>query len=296
MKLDRPIYLNNSSLEFLGCTRRYVYQVVMGANVPKDEPLKIGTLFHAYMKEITTGDACITLAGVLAPNRFAAEKAAVPDENKQLILADLACKARDLIKLSDDMSQREMWFEFDIEVDINGEKYPVTVCGTSDLREADHERKQAVVSDYKTTKKKIDADLMINYSLKSQMFFYSAALNILAANKFGPPFWEYARAGQLSRRYVLASYTDKRVFATPIEPISTATLDAFKKFIYEKAALAVYLHLYPEQSTKDGMSNNGCYFCPFKQVCIKHEPAAEARAIRDWHLGFSPYNPKHYDV
>jgi len=293
------IYLNNSSLEYLGCTRRYVYQVVRGAVVPKEMPLHIGTLFHAYMRDISSGDAAITLAGPLAVNRFAAEKANVPDENIQLVLADLACQARDQIALADDTTNREMWFEFPITVTIDGEPVDVTVAGTSDLRslEAGH----ACISDYKTTKKKIDADLLVNYSLKSQLFFYAASMHLLrslgrvATDKMSD-FWDAVKVGAISRRYIYASYTQKKVMVGAPEPISSDTLNQFIRLIDEKAHLAAYLHKYPERSTKDGMTTGGCYWCPFKSICTLHEPRLEARAIDAWYLGFQPYNPKHYDV
>lgn len=291
------IYLNNSSLEYLGCTRRYVYQVVHGAVVPKEQPLAIGTLFHAYMRDITPGENGFTFAGPFSTTRYAEEKAQVVDPNLHLILGDIAAQVA--AKLGyDNLVERELFFEHLIEVSIDDTPAQVTVCGTTDLRSYLHP--YATITDYKTTKHKVTADHIINYQLKSQLFFYGAAFKMIVdaggSVSTNAQFNDAVRAGLIARRYIHASYTERAATICDVEPIPPDALVEFKQTIYEKAHLAAYLHKYPERSTKDGMTTGGCYFCPFKPICKLHNPILEAREFKSWPYGFAQYNPRHYDI
>lgn len=286
------ILLDNSALEEMVCSRRYVYRCVMGANKPSEPSLRYGKLFHAYMKYIDNSDLSIFMAGaLLAPkwntDEFKELRQQIPD-TIQLQLAVHACTVFSLLEEELKTSKREGFFRYPHPM-VEG----VDICGTMDLR-GYREPGRVLITDYKTTGKPINGDLLMSYKLKSQLFFYAVASMYGLDPKDNSLAADAIRKGLISRRYIIVNYKDNSkhgVHIGEIEPIHIDVLKEFESFIHEKALVAKFLHEHPEASTRDGMSNGGCFFCPYKSVCSKHDPTAEANAIKAWPYGFSPYNP-----
>jgi hypothetical protein len=296
----KQIPLNNSSLEDMACTRRYVYRVVLGAVVPPEIKLRYGKLFHAYMEHITDDDVSMFMAPVMGSNNFG-PKWATPvftelrkdiSDTIQMQLAMWACHVRDLLGDSLRQGKREGFFRGTYD-----HLRTVDLVGTIDLIHYDTANQLAVISDYKTTGKPISAATLLLYQLKSQLFFYATVKRmLLPKDRDLSPLELAIFQGRIGRRYILINYTaktpDAAIHVGAVDPIHQDVLAEFEQLIHEKAALASFLHQHPDLSTKDGMSNGACYFCPYKQVCALNNPGEEKRAIERWPYGFAPYDPE----
>ena len=295
-----PIHLDNSSLAEMVCSRRYVYRVVKGAVVPPDQSLRYGKLFHKFMELIDENDVAMFMAPVAGaelygPKWTTPEVAALRQDvpaNIQMQLAMHACSLRDKLGVQLTSGNREGYFSYPhVEVP------DLMVVGTIDLTNYLEEHDCALITDYKTTGKPITADKLLMYKCSSQLFFYAAARQKIAWNKgMQTPLENAFRAGRIARRYILINYTAKTPEAAihigEPELIHQDVLAEYASLISEKAQLADFLHKCPEFSTRDGMSNNGCFFCAFKSICSLNNPQAERLAIEQWPYGFSHYNPE----
>jgi len=290
-------FLDNSSLESLVCTRRYVLHVVFGLKRPPEPSLRYGKLFHLYMKYIDESDLAIFMAPPLpsadkwnTPELLEA-RAQIPD-TIQMQLAIHACAIRDRLGAQLSQGVREGFYQFP-HPRIPG----AIVCGTIDLRS--ERQPWVLLTDYKSTGKPITGDLLQSYQLKSQMFFYASTKRMHARIKAGnkeplsPVDIAYLE-GNVQRQYIIASYKSNDAHAVnigEIEPIHQDVLDEYDALIEEKASLARYLHDNPEKSTRDGMTNDGCRFCPYKSICSLNNPQKEQHAIKQWAYGYGKYDP-----
>lgn len=288
--LPDPIPLNNSSLEDMGCSRRYVYRVVYGARVPQVPRLRAGKLFHKFMQVIspedhplfmtTGGNDSAPIAAKYNTDEFKALfKDVAPDT--QIRLANLAREIGNI--LADDLASGKREYYFDIPTDTAG----VHAVGTIDLLNVVGET--TTVTDYKTTERPINGDIVMDYALKSQLFFYSAAL-LLESPILNPFKRRYVIVGYGSRH--ASSDLNKSILVQQPELIHQHQLEMFAEMIQEKAQIASFLHHNPGLSTKDGMTNGVCKFCAFRQICALNNPEKEADAFARWPLGFEQYNPK----
>jgi hypothetical protein len=299
------IPFNNSSLDYLGCSRRYVYRVIMGAVEPPKIEFQYGKLFHRFMQEIDDTDIAIFMQGPMCSPKWStpdilALKANVPP-NMQLALAVLACATRDKLQPDINNGIREGFFttKFPTDAGVPDELDP---CGTVDLENYHESSRCVVLTDYKTTHKPITADLILSYRLKSQLFFYAVChvfkrkLNPRLNSELMDKIYDAIVNGRIMRRYVIVSYkdptSDKAIYVDTPELIHQDVFDEFYRLMIEKAHLAKFLWEHPETSTKEGMATNGCFFCPFKTVCALHNPLAEKDAIKKWQYGFKPYDPE----
>ena len=156
-----------------------------------------------------------------------------------------------------------------------------------------------MIDDHKTTEKTIDGELLRNYDLKSQPFFYTIAMRDLALQDpeqfatMGLPAAALQAAinGRIKFRYHFYSFGKDEIVSTPYRLYNELELAEYERLFFEKELLAVYLHLNPAASTKDGTLTGACYFCPFKGICSLHDPEAEADRFSKWPLGFAEYNP-----
>jgi len=293
------IKLDNSALEDMVCSRRYVYRCVYGANKPPEPSLRYGKLFHAYMKYIDGTDLGIFMTGPMtAPKWKTPELDALREhvpENIQLQLAMHAVSVHEMLNAELTHGKREGFFSYPHPT-VEG----VDICGTLDLSNyLESNSGILLINDYKTTGKKIDGDLIMSYKLKSQLFFYAVAKQYMALNDptNNSLVADAIRSGRIARRYIIVSYKEigpRGIHIGEIEPIHKDVLAEYNALIAEKAAIAKFLHENPAASTRDGMTNGGCYFCPFKSVCSRNDPAAEAQAIAAWPYGFSPYDPSQF--
>lgn len=292
--LPDPIPLNNSSLEDMGCSRRYVYRVVYGARVPQVPRLRAGKLFHKFMQVIspedhplfmtTGGNENAPIAAKYNTDEFKALfRDVAPDT--QIRMANLARAVADV--LAADLAEGRREYYFDIPTDTKG----VHAVGTIDLVNTfDDAGYTTTITDYKTTERPINGDIVMDYALKSQLFFYSAALRLSDGDD----------TLQYRRRYVIVGYgsrhtspdINKSILVQQPELIHQHQLEMFAEMIQEKAQIASFLHNNPGLSTKDGMTNGVCKFCAFRQICALNNPEKEADAFARWPLGFEPYNPK----
>ena len=289
-------YLDNSSLEEMVCTRRYVLRVVYGLRRPPEPSLRYGKLFHLFMKYIEDSDLAIFMAPPLPladkwnTPEFQEARAQIPDLI-QMQLAIHACTIRDQLGPVLSAGVREGFYSFPHPT-IPG----CIVCGTLDLRYL--EAPWIRVIDYKSTGKPISGDLLLSYKLKSQMFFYAATKRMQARLRLDSNCLSGTdRAfldGNVRRQYVIASYKSNdphSVNLGEVEDVHQDVLDEFDALITEKAHLARFLHDHPEKSTRDGMTNDGCRFCPFKSICSLNNPQKELHAINNWPYGTAKYDP-----
>lgn len=294
------ISFDNSSLAEMVCSRRYVYKVVRGAIVPPESALRYGKLFHKFMELIDENDVAMFMAPV-AGSELYGPKWAAPDiqalrdtvpHNIQMQLAMHACTLRDKLGAQLLQGNREGFFSIK-----HGEVPNLNIVGTIDLTNYPEETDTALITDFKTTGKPITADKLLMYKCSSQIFFYAASRQQIAMER-GPssPMEVAFAAGRIARRYILINYTAKTPEAAihigEPEPIHQDVLAEYRALISEKAQLARFLHDNPHVSTRDGMSNGGCFFCAFKSICSLNNPQAERLAIDQWSYGFSPYNPE----
>lgn len=299
------IYFNNSGLDELACPRRYLYRVIKGARTLKSPELSIGKIFHAFMRDVKPGESIFDLLTLRAP----------PEGSKDLspttlhTLADLACQLAAQPNVFHPIHYRELFFSFDNTEAVRSlSPYPfpaeltLNYCGTTDVLSYDPEEDCAVVTDYKTTKKDMNAEFYTSYSLKSQPFFYILALIKAAALGLLPNVDKAILLALMRRRvkfrYIFVNYVRQSYDVRIPQYLNDATLEAMEKSFEEKAALAAFLHCNPtfQVASKDGMFSNHCYFCAFKRVCALQDPQAEEDAMEKWPLGFATYNPQNYDV
>lgn len=303
----RTIYYNNSSNQQLACTRWYKYQIVAGAKTQKSRPLKAGSLFHDMAATATPATNIFTLT-LETPARSKLYNTV--DELTARKLAGLVTDglSRGTIIPS---AAREVCFQIDDTAAIalalqqnNGIELPADVrvirIGTLDQIRYDADIDFVLIDDHKTTEKAIDGELIRNYDLKSQPFFYVIGLQDLAIQQpedfkqLGLPeaALAAAAAGRIKFRYHLYSFGKDEILTTPYKLYHDLELEEYRRLIFEKEQLAVYLHLNPQASTKDGTLTGACYFCPFKTICSLHDPEAEADRFSKWPLGFEMYDPR----
>lgn len=287
------IYLNNSSLPELACGTRYNYRILKGAIIPKSPELSTGLAFHDMMR---------TVEKDTHPLEIVQKPPASAGSISQLTLLNLANLAVQTAGQIDLSGERELFLEYSASAEVRA-RYPdladksfnARFCGTLDLISYDEAEDCIVITDYKTTQKKIDGKFFLDYALKSQRPFY---INLLSLTYYKLPKKYQAAAvnGRIKFRYIFVNYVDKTVHVQPAQYMHTDTLAQTLNVMYEKLALAVYYHLNPSASYKDGMFFGHCFFCPFKQLCSTFDPIKEQEMIEKWPYGFRIYDPQHREI
>ncbi len=278
-------YLNNSSLPYLNCSLQYYLTVRKGLTRPpwSNTYLAIGLAFHELMQQAKVGDQ-LALKGLLPPEdgtKFAAISPA--DRAKVAIVADKLLREHPEMYGPD--SLRESWFT--IELPFPGKPVP-HLCGTVDHRMLIDDT--LVITDYKTTKKKLDADLAASYQLTFQRWFYIIATLL---DESLPPLYRAAADNlKIAFRYCFVSYDTAEYILQPVELINIDELHAARKLLADKVGLAQAILADETLAVPEGITNGACYSCPFKLICLS--PAEDrVKHIDNWYLGNKPYYPKH---
>ena len=289
--------LDNSLLEDMVCSRRLVYRAVLGLRKPLEPALRYGKLFHAFMQYIEPDDLAMFMAPPmpLADKWNTPEFIALRDQVPPLVqmqLAVHACTVRDQLAQGE-LATREGFFKF-----AHPTVEDVDVCGTLDRREWYEPLGAVLIRDFKTTGKPINSDLLDSYRLKSQLFFYAATQRMMMRGRAPTNKIEEAiLAGRIAREYIIVNYKDnsaRGVMFTGPELIHTTVLDEYEALIEERAHVLRFIAQNPNKSTRDGMTNGGCFFCPFKSICSANDPDKEAHAAAHWQYGMAPYNPEEF--
>jgi hypothetical protein len=305
----RTIYYNNSSNQQLACTRWYKYQIVAGARVQKSRPLKAGSLFHDMAATATPATNIFSLT-LPTPSR-----SPLFDSVDELTARKLASLVMDGLAKNtiNPAAAREICFQIDDTAKIaealrnnNNIELPadtqVVRIGTLDQVIYHEDQDFIYIEDHKTTEKALDGEFIRNYELKSQPFFYVLGLRDLAIqdpeqfNKLNlpGPALAAAQAGRIKFRYHFYSFGKDEIVSSPPKLYHDLELAEYERLLFEKEQLAVYLHLYPAASTKDGTLTGACHFCPFKGICSLHDPELEADRFSKWPLGFEPHDPRNH--
>lgn len=295
-------YFNNSSIPLLTCSRQYKYRVIDGA---KPSPFKakhfvIGLAFHHFMKLIGTQpkgrSAPLDLITLMADQSlWYPDAKSLPNS----FVMQLAVAAENMYKSQPNLFRdciRERFIEFDAPTDMPETIQP-RYCLTSDLISYDQASDTVLVTDYKTTKDKLDGAIVAKYNLSAQRFYYECRLVDIAAdpnNTILPPHYKDAINKQrLKFGYWFYSHTEDKDFLAPHTYTDFNRLAEFRPLFEEKLQLATYLHLNPSQTVKEGVLLNACRMCEYSSICGLHNDKNEAEQFAKWPYGFAKYYPKH---
>lgn len=310
MTTPLTFHFNNSSLPWLGCSRRYKYQVVDGLVVPsagKSKPLRIGSTFHKFMELIgafnKNANKTISLLDLMMDESLWPADAATIDRS---IVLQLIEGAHTMYNAHPELYAdciREWYFERPVNVyietaDAGLEEAICNDCGTLDLVSYLASEDAVLVTDYKTTEKDIDGSHVSHYNLSSQRFFYESNLLALAEddpkNSLPAHYQQAIKAGRLKFAYWFYNYKTKTDVLMPHQYVNFDVTKKYAPLFAEKRQLAAYLHLHPDQSEKEGITTGACYFCPFSGVCELHDDNKEAEQIEKWPYGREKYVPRRH--
>lgn len=290
----KPFFLNNSSFSILSCAKRYHLQVVQGLRPPPggNKYTTPGLAFHKMMQLVgTEGYPNMAMLAMFDKNKH--KEIAVIPEVQAIQLAKLADRIYEEHPEMYVDCRRELHFEYQTAVDMpevtTEIEHQATRCGTIDLISYDSQSDTVILTDYKTTGKPIDGQLITNYSLSSQRHFYTLAAYYLelpehfkAAIKSHRVAWRYCYVG-----------IDKDVYhlAQP-SLVDLNELTVFARLFTEKALYAAAIHQDPTLALKDGILSNLCWRCPFTSICTAE---IEDNLITNWPYGKKPYTYLHND-
>jgi len=288
-----PFYLNNSSFPYLTCSKRYHLQVVQGLKTPPggNKYTAAGIAFHKMMQIIGT-EACpdINLWLLFARDKLPEKITSIP-ETQALQLGRMAQRIyTEHPELFADC-RRELHFEYHLPEDANANSaFKPYRTGTIDLLTYDPTSDTVIITDYKTTAKPIDGNLITSYALTSQRFYYQLAVYYL--NNLPAHYISAIKSHRLAWRYCFVSAEKDEYHLAQPQLVNLIEQETFFRLFREKALLADYIHNDPTLAVKEGILNGSCWRCPFTSICTAE---TEDNLITNWPYGTAPYNPKHQD-
>lgn len=284
-------YVNNSSFPYLACSRQYYFRVVKGLKQPPggNKYTPLGLAFHEVMKgkaERTIGNVSLDLIlEVKNSTNIPPLMAKLPAKASQIQIAMMADRVFDENQ--------------PIYADCKAEYEFVTACaddtatapdalraGTIDLLSFDASADRLDIIDYKTTSKPIDGNLMRNYKLSSQRFFYLSALYDIA-DTLPAHYADAIRNHRVGFRYCYVSMEKPEYVLEPPSLVDLTELHTFRKLFQERIILAQALHDDHSLAVPEGILSGLCWKCPFAPIC------AGAYTEDSWPYGQAPYTHKH---
>lgn len=281
-------YFNNSSLPILACSKQYEYRVIRGLAPPPggNKYTTAGVVFHRVMQTIGPGSN-YTLTAAMTPDKL-------PDFFRKVPIVQqlqIAQTAEQLYTAEPHLFTtphvRELYFEYELP-DLPG----VIWCGTIDLLTL-ADNGWVVITDYKTTAKPIDGQLVTSYALTSQRPFYLAGVCALASlhpEALPAEMIDPILSLKLAFRYCFVNVEKNQYVLQQPQPISEPEMDMFIRLFDEKARYAAALHEAPDLAVKEGMLSGICWKCPYQQLCLAQD---EEAAASQWPYGTKPYTGRH---
>lgn len=286
-------YINNSSLPLLTCSRRYYLTVGRGLKLPPggNKFTTIGLAFHELMAAAKNGEST-AIKGLTPPDESTFMAKITPTQRAQVAMLAEKILTEHPEMFGED-SLRERWFEIPLADTAGEPSHQPVLCGTIDHILYDPADDAAIITDYKSTAKPLDAGLESSYTLTFQRWFYiiSAGLDDTLPDNIKLALSK----DRIKFRYCFANYeTNTYLLQTP-EWVDVNELAKARELLMDKVLLAQAIVSTPTLAIPDGVTTGACYSCAFKSICLAKNPADAQAFMDNWYLGYKPYYPRHDD-
>lgn len=277
--------LNASSLKLTHCQQRYNFEVVRGLVSPDhNEALNFGKALHKYAEALTNG----ALPATAIQQALAIYTGA---KGGQLVHACMSMPANLATPYVEAGGRKYVELKFRFfwkSIVYNGVQYNLWIMGTFDKCQLTSAG-QAIITDYKSTRKWKAAEVFAAYRVSVQMRYYAWVAKTFAHHIFDMPFANACHANRLQVQICgifLSSDPPRWVMGPAIRFSDEALADFEAQLDYHIATNILPAWQAPVQQ---GLLNDTCDYCPFVDVCHAENETARAQALATFnHVKYDP--------